>query len=239
MMAAQPTAMNPPATLALVDDDPAVRDLWARQFARRRTFLVTGVFADAESALPALLAAPPAIALVDWKLPGAMDGPALIARLKAAHSSVRAVLITHHDLEELPVAALRAGVDGCLLKPDSPAALPDRLHAVLAGTCVFSARVMQRLAAQLAAAPAAPAASAAPIAPAAARLSPTQAKILTRAASDGELRRKELAAELGMSPNTLDTHLRRAYQRLGVHRLGEALRRWRGGPPASPPPPVT
>lgn len=52
MMAAQPTAMNPPATLALVDDDPAVRDLWARQFARRRTFLVTGVFADAESALP-------------------------------------------------------------------------------------------------------------------------------------------------------------------------------------------
>lgn len=225
-------AMKPPATLALVDDDPAVRDLWTRQFARHRTFIVTGVFADAESALPKLLAAPPAIVLVDWKLPGAMDGLALIARVKAAHPAVRAVLITQHDLDDLPAAALRAGVDGCLLKPDSPAALPARLRAVLDGTCVFSVRVMQRLAAQLPATPA-------PSAPPAARLSPTQVKILARAATDGELRRKELAAEFGMSPNTLDTHLRRAYQRLGVHRLGEALRRWRGGPPAAPPPPVT
>lgn len=205
--------MKPPATLALVDDDPAVRDLWVRQFTRRHAFTVTGVFADAESALPALLAAPPAIALVDWKLPGPRDGIALIADLKARQPQVRAVLITQHDLDDLPLAALRAGVDGCLLKPDSPTLLPERLRAVLAGTCVFSARVMQRLTAQMNASPLA-------------RLTPREREVL--AGFVRGLLAKQVADQLGISETTVKTHKENLVAKLGVQNITEAVARCAG-----------
>lgn len=225
--------MNQLISLALVDDDPAVRDLWTRQLNRTEGFRITGVFADAESALAALLAAPPQIVLVDLKLPG-RDGLWLTAQLKAALPAARVVLITNHDLDELPLAAMRAGVDGCLLKPDSPATLPARLRAVLDGTCVFSRRVMQRLAAQAGGLPA-PAAH-----PSASRLTARELEVLALLGADCSL--KEAADFMGVTYNTAGTLRERAYEKLGAHKLTEALRLTRGllppVPPRRPPPPA-
>ncbi|MBI5800417.1 MAG: hypothetical protein HZA92_06770 [Verrucomicrobia bacterium] len=39
--------MNKLISLRLVDDDPAIRDLWTRQLNRKAGFEITGVFADA------------------------------------------------------------------------------------------------------------------------------------------------------------------------------------------------
>jgi DNA-binding NarL/FixJ family response regulator len=220
MMARITRAMKPPATLALVDDDPAVRDLWTRQFARHRAFIITGIFADAESALPKLLAAPPAIVLVDWKLPGPMDGLALVARLKAAHSGVRAVLVTNHDLDELPLAVLRAGVNGCLLKPDSPAALPVRLRAVMDGTCVLSARIMQRLAEQFHAGPPASAETMHRLA----SLTPREREVLHAFARG--LPAKLVADLLQISEATVKTHKEHIVLKLGVQGFMEAVARF-------------
>lgn len=211
--------MNPPATLALVDDDPSIRDLWARQLNPRAGFAITGVFADAESALPRLLAHPPALLLADLQLPG-KNGLWLIREVKHAHPGVYAVLITNHDLEELPVAALRAGVNGCLLKPDSPAALPARLRAVLDGTCVYSARIMQRLSAQLHAGPPASVETVRLLS----SLTPREREVL-RAFARG-LPGKLVADLLQISETTVKTHKEHLVLKLGVQSFMEAVARF-------------
>lgn len=206
-------------TVVLVDDDPFTRDLWFRRLNQRAGFRCTGVFADAESALPWLLAHPPALLLADWKLP-LMDGIVLIARVKATHPGVRAVLITNHDLEELPQAALRAGVNGCLLKPDSPAALPARLRAVMDGTCVFSARVMQRFSEQLHAGP--------PVPPDVRRLLAlltAREREVLRAFARG-LPGKLVADLLQISETTVKTHKEHIVLKLGVQSFMEAVARF-------------
>lgn len=211
--------MNPPATLALVDDDPSILDLWARQLNRRAGFVITGVFADAESALPRLLAQPPKLVLADLQLPGE-DGLWLIREVKRGHPAMRAVLITNHDLDELPVAALRAGVNGCLLKPDSPAALPARLRAVLDGTCVYSARVMQRLSEQFHAALPASAETLRRLA----LLTPREREVLQAFARG--LPGKLVADLLAISETTVKTHKEHIVLKLGVQGFMEAVARF-------------
>lgn len=211
--------MSALTTLVLVDDDPATRDLWSRRLNERAGFRCTGLFADAESALPSLLKEPPDLLLADWQLP-IMDGLTLISRVKAAHPHVRVVLITNHDLEELPLAAVRTGVDGCLLKPDSPAALPARLRAVMDGTCILSARIMQRLAAQLPAGPPPPVDALLLLA----RLTAREREVLS-AFSRGLLG-KQVADLLQISETTVKTHKEHIVLKLGVLGFMEAVSRF-------------
>jgi ATP/maltotriose-dependent transcriptional regulator MalT len=44
---------------------------------------------------------------------------------------------------------------------------------------------------------------------------------------DGSMSQKDIARELGVSPNTVKTHLKAIYQKLGVHGRGEAIHRAR------------
>ncbi len=213
--------MHTPTSLALVDDDPAVRDIWVRQLTPRTGFHCAGSFADAESALPWLLAHPPALLLVDYQLP-VENGLWLTRQVKAVHPDVRSVLITNHDLEELPLAALRAGVNGFLLKPDSPAALPARLRAVMDGTCVFSARIMQRLSAQLHAGPP-PSADAL----LAMSLLTAREREVLREYSCGLLT-KQVADRLGISETTAKTHKESIVAKLRVKNITEAVKKCSG-----------
>lgn len=208
--------MHPPISVVLVDDDPAVRELWTRQLNHDAGFQITGVFADAESALPRLLAHPPRLLLVDFQLPGE-NGCWLIRQVKAVHPAMFVVLITQHDLEELPLAALRAGVNGCLLKPDSPAALPARLRAVVDGSCVFSARIMQRLSAQLHALPAVPP----DVRRRLARLTLREREVLHAFARG--LPAKLVADRLHISEATVKTHKEHIVLKLGVQNFMEAV----------------
>lgn len=211
--------MDPPITLVLVDDDPAVRKLWTRQLNRDAGFKIIGVFADAESALPRLLARPPRLLLVDMQMPGE-NGCWLTRQVKAVHPAMFVVLITQHDLEELPLAALRAGVNGCLLKPDSPALLPARLRAIVDGSCVFSARVMQRLSAQLPASPA--------LTPDERRrlalLTLREQEVLLAFARG--LPAKLVADRLHISEATVKTHKEHIVLKLGVQNFMEAVARF-------------
>ncbi|KAF0179323.1 MAG: LuxR family transcriptional regulator [Limisphaerales bacterium] len=213
------TLMHPPISLVLVDDDPSTLDLWSRQLNCAAGFVITGTFADAESALPWLLAHPPKLLLTDLQLPGE-DGLWLVREVKRPHPAMRAVLITNHDLEELPVAALRAGLNGCLLKPDSPTALPARLRAVVDGTCVYSARVMQRLSEQFHAGPPASAETLRRLA----LLTEREREVL-RAFARG-LPGKLVADQLQISETTVKTHKEHIVAKLGVQSFMEAVARF-------------
>jgi DNA-binding NarL/FixJ family response regulator len=209
--------MSAPISIHLVEDNPSTLDLWTRRFRRDKSFELLGAHADAETALPAVLARPPRVILVDWKLPG-MDGIEFIWRVKVVLPEVLSVLVTVEDLDELPLHTLSCGVDACIPKPSDSSELIPLLKSVLAGQCVYSNRIIGRLRQLWAQQLPPPAGSHG--------LAPHELKVVQLLCSG--LSAKQAAEILGLSEETVCTYRKRAYDKLGAHKLAEAANKLRG-----------
>jgi FixJ family two-component response regulator len=118
-----------PATLVLVDDDPAV--LNALRFAFETEGYVVAAFKDAETLLAALK--PPrefACLVLDQRLAG-MSGLALLSALRARDVAAPAILITTHPPTSLRKAAESAGVE-IVEKPLLGRVLADKVRQAVA-----------------------------------------------------------------------------------------------------------
>jgi sigma-B regulation protein RsbU (phosphoserine phosphatase) len=73
--------------------------------------------------------APPALAIVDWMMPG-IDGLELCRRIREAHlaTPVYVILLTSRNSRQDLVAGLKAGADDYLTKPFDPDELQARIH---------------------------------------------------------------------------------------------------------------
>jgi sigma-B regulation protein RsbU (phosphoserine phosphatase) len=73
--------------------------------------------------------APPALAIVDWMMPG-IDGLELCRRIREAHlaTPVYVILLTSRNSRQDLVAGLQAGADDYLTKPFDPDELQARIH---------------------------------------------------------------------------------------------------------------
>jgi len=69
-----------PITVAIVEDDPPARKIFASWIQRAEGFRCVAEFSDAESALAALPGAPPDVVLSDINLPG-LNGVECVRRL--------------------------------------------------------------------------------------------------------------------------------------------------------------
>jgi sigma-B regulation protein RsbU (phosphoserine phosphatase) len=74
-------------------------------------------------------ATPPALAIVDWMMPG-IDGLELCRRIRAAQlaTPVYVILLTSRNSRQDLVAGLEAGADDYLTKPFDPDELQARIH---------------------------------------------------------------------------------------------------------------
>jgi signal transduction histidine kinase len=114
----QPESTNPPSPerfpIVVVDDEPAIRTLIARQL-MARGYKVTAE-GSSEKALVLLKDLPPPILVVDKNLPG-MTGLDLVETLRKARHDFEAILVTAHaDVESLS-RSVSLGFFRCLLKP--------------------------------------------------------------------------------------------------------------------------
>ena len=106
-----------PLRVLVADDDPASRTIVGAML-RKAGYAVTLV-ADGVQAWAALTGEnPPAIALLDWIMPG-LAGPEVIARLMARDTSTPTyvILLTSRDSSADIVAGLRVGADDYVTKP--------------------------------------------------------------------------------------------------------------------------
>jgi two-component system, OmpR family, response regulator ChvI len=115
------------ATIALVDDDKNI--LASVTMLLEQEGYHVRSYTDGASALSALSATPPDLAILDIKMPR-MDGMELLRRLRQ-NAEVPVIFLTSKDEEIDELMGLNAGADDYIRKPFSQRLLLERVKAVL------------------------------------------------------------------------------------------------------------
>ena len=119
-----------PATILLVEDEPAIQELIAFNLAQSGYQVLRA--ASAEAAQTLVKNALPDLVLLDWMLPG-QSGIEFARRLRSDERTreVPIIMLTARSDEQDKIAGLETGADDYITKPFSPRELQARIKAVL------------------------------------------------------------------------------------------------------------
>ena len=203
-------------TISIVEDDNRTRAILSEWINASANFRCMSTYCDGESALQHLSLDQPDIVLMDINLPQ-INGVECVRRLRAQTPSMQFVMLTVYEDVEHIFAALSAGAVGYLLKRSSPDELIGALNYVRSGgspmTTVIARKVVQAFP------------SGALPAAAEDNLSARERQVLELVARGYFY--KEIAAELGVTLNTVHTFIRRIYEKLQVRTRTEAIAKFR------------
>lgn len=198
----------------VVEDDPSVRNILKAWIEGAAGFTCDGVFPDVESALAPIARAKPDIVLVDINLPG-LSGIECVRQLKPQTPETQFVMQTVYEDSNHIFDALSAGATGYLVKTTSREALVTALREVHAGGSPMSGNIARKVVQQLH--------QPKPPIPATEQLSKRENEVLALLAQ-GYLY-KEIADALGIRLDTVNTYIRRIYEKLHVHSRAQAVAR--------------
>lgn len=118
------------ATILIVEDDPAIRELLTINLEASGHRVVAA--ASAEAADESTAHNLPDLILLDWMLPG-RSGPQFAQKLRATERTrdVPIIMLTARTDEQDRVTGLEIGADDYMVKPFSPRELVARIKAVL------------------------------------------------------------------------------------------------------------
>ena len=207
---------HPSARIAIIEDDPIVRQYFQGIIAMEPGYQILGMAPDIASAAP-LLEQSPDLFLLDIGLPDGL-GYDLVPQIKA-QTAARALIISTFGDRDTVVRAIMAGADGYLLKDSSPQVILDGIAATLDGGAPVSPAAAIYLLGFLRAEQPAP--GPAPVNPEA-RLSQRETELLQAFAKGQSY--KQAARTLGISPHTVGTHVKSIYRKLEVNSRSEAIR---------------
>ncbi|HLP06993.1 MAG TPA: response regulator transcription factor [Opitutaceae bacterium] len=218
----------PPIRVAVVEDDPDVRALLCQWLREEPGFECVCEAPNAEVAFAKLPDLKPDVVLHDIVLPG-KSGIESVARLKPLLPQTQFVMLTVYEDVEHIFAALSAGATGYMLKRTPRPALVEALREVHAGGSPMSTSIARKVVQSLHQ-PRRPATSAATEG-----LSARENQVLELLAR-GHLY-KEIADEIGISVPTVNTYIRRIYEKLHVRSRAQAVAVYAnlGGPAGRPP----
>jgi DNA-binding NarL/FixJ family response regulator len=203
------TAPRQPIRIVLADDHALVREATAELLERAGGIQVLGQAANGPEALRLVEALRPDVLLLDLAMPG-LDGLEVARRARELSPSTRIVALTAHEEQPYVMAMLQAGASGYLSKASRGQEVVQAVRAAAAGETVFSSTIAQSVT-RSALGQAGPEAS----------LTPRELDVLCAAARG--LGNKQIAAELGMSARTVQTHLTSIFSKLGVGSRTEAV----------------
>ncbi len=204
-------------TIALVEDDSALRETLTEILATSPDWQLTGAFPNAVEALPALIAKPPKVVLMDIQMPG-MSGIECVGKLKAACPEILVLMVTVYDNNDQVFEALAAGASGYLLKRDVATKLIESLDDVLTGGSPMSSAIARKVVQFFHKEPAPPNRDL--------HLTPREKQILDELVK-GSLY-KEIAWDLNIGMETVRTHLHNIYTKLHVRTRTEAVVKYLG-----------
>jgi DNA-binding NarL/FixJ family response regulator len=202
--------------IVLADDQALVRAGFRSILDARDDLAVVAEAADGEEAIAAVAEHRPDVVLMDIRMP-VMDGIAATRRIVADGGSARVIMLTTFDLDELVVAALRAGASGFLLKDARADELVYAVRVVAGGDALLAPAVTRRLLDRFAAAPAVPADGAKALD----ELTPRELEVLHLVAA--ALSNAEIAERLVISDVTVKAHVSAILRKLDLRDRVQAV----------------
>jgi len=216
-MAAQGKAIR----VALVEDDPQVRAGLRLLIDNSRTCVCVAAFGSAEAALAGLATLDVSVVLMDIQLPG-LSGIECISELKRQQPKFQIMMLTVFEDHDRIFQSLSAGASGYLLKQTPPDKLLEAITELHRGGSPMSMQIARRLVEAFQ--------QTGPSVEATAGLSPREREIIAGLAK-GYLY-KEIADQLGISVETVRTHIHKTYEKLHVRSRTEAVMKVYGRKPA-------
>ena len=150
----------------------------------------------------------PDVVLMDIHMPG-VNGIEGLKLLKRSYPGIRVLMQTVFDDSELVFESIKNGANGYVLKKDSPSRIVEAINDVFEGGAVMNPGIAQKVLAFFT-----PRNTDSP-------LSEREIEVL-RLLADG-LSYKMAASRLGLSFHTINTHIKKIYDKLHVQSLGEAI----------------
>ena len=192
------------------DDHPMFRDGVVRALQSSDSIAVVAEADDGTSALAAIRAHRPDVALLDYRMPG-MDGAEVATAVLLDALPTRVLLISAHDESAIVYRALQDGATGFLPKESTRSELISAVLDCAKGRDVVAPSLAAGLAGEIRR-------RAEPDGPA---LSPREREVLTLIAAGRSI--PAMAKELFLAPSTVKTHVQRLYEKLGVSDRGAAV----------------
>ncbi len=211
--------MNGQTHVFLIDDHHVLRQAIARMLDQETDITVVGQAGDAQSgiAMMEMLLPYPEIVVIDLKMPG-QSGMSAIAEIMAAHPETRIIVFTMYDNPGYVWSTMNAGARGYLLKSASGSDLLRAVRSVAHGGAYLQAEITMPLLKRLV--------QDARTADDRGALSVREMHIL-EALADG-LSNKMIAKTLSITEETVKSHLKKIYEKLGAadraHAVAIALR---------------
>jgi DNA-binding NarL/FixJ family response regulator len=202
-------------TVSIVEDDAGAREIICGWVKRADGFRMVGEHGSAESALDCLSKEKPDVVLTDINLPG-MDGVECVRRAKPLLPDTQFLMLTVYEDSDHIYNALEAGACGYLLKQTPRSELLAALRDVHQGGSPMTSNIARKVVQSFR--------REAPVPHSAEGLSPRENEVLELLAR-GFLY-KEIADVLSISVPTVNTYIRRIYEKLHVRSRAQAVAKY-------------
>jgi DNA-binding NarL/FixJ family response regulator len=187
----------------VVDDHQIVRMGMRAMIDGEADMEVVAEAGEGRAAITAYETHRPDITIMDLRLPG-MSGPEIITEIRKRSPNANIIVVTTYDADEDVYRAVQAGARGYLLKGTFVEGMLEAIRHVHAGRRLIAPEVAARLADRVASP----------------SLTSREISVLELVAKG--MSNKEIGATLFLTEDTIKTHLRHAFAKLGVNDRTEA-----------------
>jgi DNA-binding NarL/FixJ family response regulator len=205
-----------PITVLIVDDERTFGEALELALGREEDLRIVDVAMDGSQAVRSADRYRPDVVLMDVAMPG-MSGIEAARRIKEADPEAHIVMLSGHDDEHLLARAVQAGATGLLRKTEAVVNIASTVRRAHRGEALHAPDEVEGAIRRLRHRRDKDDDAARRLE----RLTPREIQILGMMA-EGRMP-EEITAHLGMSPNTLRTHMQNVLTKLGVHSKMEAL----------------
>jgi DNA-binding NarL/FixJ family response regulator len=204
-----------PITVALVEDNPDVQEQIVGYLTEAPDLKCLGIYSTVEEALREIPNQKPDVVLMDINL-GASSGITCTAQLKMRCPEIQILILTVFEDTENIFEALAVGASGYLLKSMPPVKLIECIREVQEGGSPMSAPIARKVALSFRRRPT--------VEGERHGLTTREREVLDLLAKGYTYR--SISAELGISVDTIRTHIKRIYEKFHVHSRTEAVAKY-------------
>lgn len=211
----------PGIKVLIIDNHPVVREGLIAMLSSYRDIDIVGICSDASEALEFINKVSPGIVLMDIML-GQINGIEAIRKISAGPAGIKVIILTVFENAELVRLSIQAGASGYMLKNVSREKLVESIRRVYNGEIVIDPALLNQIVTdyvRLAHCSLIPPCNQA--VSGYMGLTPRENDLLRYVAQG--LTNKEISVRTHLAVDTVKTHLRKIYRKLGVMNRSQAL----------------